>query len=181
MSFSVSPDDATWQTRPFVDGSKVLRGGLVISFEGHCVDVTSPIIDQATGNRTIIGRLAQMTAEDASKAASAARAAWNNGRGEWPQMSLEGRINAINNLVGALKTRRSEIVNTLMWEICKNSADAAAEFDRTALFIESTIAALREENAKHGGYRTVSGITAKVRRAAIGVMLALGPFNYPVS
>jgi acyl-CoA reductase-like NAD-dependent aldehyde dehydrogenase len=27
---------------------------------------------------------------------------------------------------------------------------------------------------------TVAGITARVRRGPVGVMLALGPFNYPV-
>ncbi len=73
-----------------------------------------------------------------------------------------------------------DIVNVLMWEICKNTADAAAEFDRTMLFIEATIAAIRKTDEVDGQYKTVSGIKAKVRRAAIGVMLAMGPFNYPV-
>jgi glyceraldehyde-3-phosphate dehydrogenase (NADP+) len=137
---SVSQDEPIWQTRPFVDGAKVLRGGEVIPFDGPTADVTSPILDSSTGKRVVIGRLAQMSAEDAVKAVDAAKSAWNCGKGEWPQMSLEQRITAINQLVEALKTRRSEIVNTLMWEICKNTGDAAAEFDRTVTFIEATIA-----------------------------------------
>ena len=67
-----------------------------------------------------------------------------------------------------------------MWEICKNTADAAAEFDRTMQFIAATIQAIKDLDAKDGGFKVVSGIQAKVRRAGIGAMLAMGPFNYPV-
>lgn len=84
-------------------------------------------------------------------------------------------------LVENLKLIRADIIKVLMWEICKNTADAAAEFDRTMLFIDATITAIKEIDAKDGGYKTVSGIQAKVRRAGIGAMLAMGPFNYPVS
>ena len=53
-----------------------------------------------------------------------------------------------------------------MWEICKNTADAAAEFDRTMQFIAATIQAIKDLDAKDGGFKVVSGIQAKVRRAA---------------
>ncbi len=33
--------------------------------------------------------------------------------------------------VAALRKSRDEIVSVLMWEICKNTEDAAKEFDRT--------------------------------------------------
>lgn len=47
------------------------------------------------------------------------------------------------------------------------------------MFIESTIEALKDMDQKEGGYRVISGTMAHVRRAAIGVMLLLGAFNYP--
>lgn len=47
------------------------------------------------------------------------------------------------------------------------------------LFIEGSINSLRESQKHDDELKTVSGVTARVRRAAIGVMLALGPFNYP--
>lgn len=52
---------------------------------------------------------------------------------------------------------------------------------RTIQFIDATIASLKEVDAVSGGYKLVSGVMARVRRNAIGVMLILGPFNYPVS
>ena len=100
--------------------------------------------------------------------------------GIWPQMRLECRMNAITRLVAMLKMKRGEIINTLMWEICKSTADATAEFDRTMILIQETIAALRKSDEEHGQYVTISGITARVRRNAVGVVLLLGPFNYPV-
>jgi acyl-CoA reductase-like NAD-dependent aldehyde dehydrogenase len=47
------------------------------------------------------------------------------------------------------------------------------------IYIHETISALREMSADD--HLVADGYQAKVRRAAIGVMLALGPFNYPVS
>lgn len=50
--------------------------------------------------------------------------------------------------------------------------------DRTMEYIEATIAEYRsmEETAS---WTTVGRLLARVRRAAIGIMLCMGPFNYP--
>jgi len=165
-------------SQPFVNGARVLIDGEVKTWDGPTSEVTSPILD-GNGNRVVIGTAAMMGATEAKDAVLAANRAWNTGYGEWPQMKMIDRIQCIENLVTALKGIRSDIVNVLMWEICKNTADAAAEFDRTVLFIEATIAAIKSMDEKDGQFRVVSGIKAKVRRAAIGVMLAMGPFNYP--
>ncbi|RYH05070.1 aldehyde dehydrogenase family protein [archaeon] len=151
---------------------------MVLAWDGPVEDVTSPILD-SNGDRVVIGRIAQMDQNEAMKVAAAAKAAWNNGQGVWPQMSMRERIDAIMNLVAALMEQRDQIIHTLMWEICKTSSDATAEFDRTMQYIDATIQAIVDMDEKKGGYQTVSGILAKVRRGAIGVMLALGPFNYP--
>ena len=39
-------------------------------------------------------------------------------------MSAQARIDAMEKFVAAVKERRSEIIDVLMWEICKNTADA---------------------------------------------------------
>lgn len=129
--FSVDPSDAHYASKPNVDGAKILVDGKVIPWEGPSNIVTSPIIDTSTGERAIIGKIAHLTSVEAEAAVAAAKKAWNNGQGLWPQMTVEQRIAAIEGLVTALKTIRSDLVNVLQWEICKNDADAAAEFDRT--------------------------------------------------
>jgi glyceraldehyde-3-phosphate dehydrogenase (NADP+) len=70
-------------------------------------------------------------------------------------------------------------VTALVWEICKSVDDAKAEFDRTMDFIDATIKTFRALDAEQASIKTVGGIFARIRRAAIGIMLCLGPFNYP--
>ena len=87
-----------------------------------------------------------------------AKRAWNRGQGIWPQMRLKQRIAAVKGLVTSLRAKRQEIVNALMWEIGKTSEDAAAEFDRTMVFIEATIAAFIEMDGTDGNWRVVSKV-----------------------
>jgi glyceraldehyde-3-phosphate dehydrogenase (NADP+) len=63
----------------------------------------------------------------------------------------------------------SSVVLALITRLCT---------DRTMQFIESTIETFKEVDAKTT-WQTITGIFARVRRAAIGIMLCLGPFNYP--
>lgn len=78
-----------------------------------------------------------------------------------------------------LRTKREEIVSVLMWEICKVHADAAKEFDRTIDYIEATLRAVKEMENSQSTFTEEGGIIAQIRRTPLGVMLNLGPFNYP--
>lgn len=176
---SVQGTDMEYLKKPWVDGAKTFHGGAINDYHGTSDIVTSPIIDATTGKRTEIGRLAQMKTVDVQEVLTSAKKAWNNGQGVWPQMSTNDRIRSMERVVASLRERRDEIVKVLMWEICKSAEDAATEFDRTMLFIEATIKAFKEMDAVEGSWKTISGILARVRRAAIGIMLCMGPFNYP--
>lgn len=167
------------RSAPFVDGAKTFINGEVKEWTGKINDCFSPIIDPKTGSKTPIGRLAALTEKESVEAVEAAAKAWNKGTGEWPQMSLAGRIAVIEKYVATLAARRQEIVDILMWEICKNTADAESEFDRTMKFIATIIMEIKSQMKTGDEWTTVSGVMAKVRRGPIGVMLCLGPFNYP--
>ncbi|KAJ8603089.1 hypothetical protein CTAYLR_006660 [Chrysophaeum taylorii] len=146
-----------------------------------CEDVTSPIYD-ATGARTRIGRLAVMDGDWALKALESAVGAFDAGQGEWPQMSLAERAAAVEAYLAALVARRDEIVEVLVWEICKTSADAAKEFDRTVEFARDVLQALRTaKNEEFADWTVVDGVRARVRRGPVGVCLMLAPFNYPLN
>jgi len=149
----------------------------VTPFAGNTTDCFSPIVD-AQGKKTLIGRLAAMTETDAVNAVTAASVAFDKGRGVWHKMSMAQRIAALEAFVNQVQPVRQAIINILMWEICKNTADATAEFDRTMAFIKSTIQVIKDQ-MKGDQWKSVGGIMAKVRKGPIGVMLNLGPFNYP--
>lgn len=118
-----------------------------------------------------------MDTETSVKVLDAAVAAWDNGRGAWPQMTLEARCEAIAKLIQKLGEKKDEIVKVLMWEICKNTSDAKKEFDRTMEYIDLSIKAVKEFQSHDVCVN--GGVSARVRRSPIGVMLNLGPFNYP--
>jgi len=125
-----------------------------------------------------------MTSDDALSVLNSAKRAWNGGMGIWPQLSLKRRIEAIELFFDELvKTKREDIIQVLMWDIGKNRNDAEAEFDRTVSFAQQVIQAIRSSaNADlHGGWTVTGATNAFVRRAAIGIILCLGPFNYPIN
>eukprot|EP00306_Pavlova_sp_CCMP459_P005641 CAMPEP_0185156494 /NCGR_PEP_ID=MMETSP1139-20130426/1155_1 /TAXON_ID=298111 /ORGANISM="Pavlova sp., Strain CCMP459" /LENGTH=606 /DNA_ID=CAMNT_0027721493 /DNA_START=15 /DNA_END=1834 /DNA_ORIENTATION=+ len=185
LSPAIVPKDSEMYAKmPKIDGCFKFIGGERLPFSGKHVEVTSPVFDEATGARAVIGTLAQMTGEEACAAATAAATAWDRGQGAWPQMSLAERIAAIENLCVELGKKREDIVNCLMWDIAKNSSDAAKEFDRTMDFVKAVITEIRADpTIKQGmaAWTEVSGVCAQVRRGPIGVMLGLAPFNYPLN
>lgn len=157
----------------------MLYGGKVVNFEGDCEDVSSPVVDASSNERIIIGRTAQMDVCDGEKILKSAKVAWDNGAGTWPQMTANERIGAMKRVVESLKEVREEIVHVLTWEIAKSVSDAEAEFDRTVAFVEATMEELRVLDCTEGAWREEGGYLAKVRRGPRGIVLNLGPFNYP--
>jgi glyceraldehyde-3-phosphate dehydrogenase (NADP+) len=68
-----------------------------------------------------------------------------------------------------------------MWEICKNYADSCKEFDRTVDYINDTINAYKELDRSSSRFQIEQGIIGQIRRAPLGVVLCMGPFNYPLN
>jgi glyceraldehyde-3-phosphate dehydrogenase (NADP+) len=125
--------------------------------------------------------MAQMTEDQAMQVLQDAKEAWNGGTGVWPQMSLGARIAAIQQFMKELQSSRDAIIDVLMWEIGKNKPDATAEFDRTIQFINTMIAEISQDPEFNADWQTIGGTTAFVRRTAIGIIMCLGPYNYPLN
>jgi len=141
---TIKADDPMYMNRPNVNGAKFLCNGEVRPWSGKVADVESPIFLEGTETKIVIGNQARMSPAEALEALDAAVAAWNKGKGEWPQMTAEDRIAAMEKFVAKLKLKRDAIVNVLMWEICKVRPDAEKEFDRTMDYIAATIKAVRK-------------------------------------
>jgi glyceraldehyde-3-phosphate dehydrogenase (NADP+) len=63
----------------------------------------------------------------------------------------------------------------------QNPSRAEKEFDRTVKYIEDTIEAMRELDRTGSRFTIADGIYAQIRRAPLGVVLCMGPFNYPLN
>ncbi len=73
------------------------------------------------------------------------------------------------------------VVKLIMWEIGKSYADSVKEFDRTVEYIHATIDALKDIDRHSSRFEIEQGIVAQVRRSPLGVVLCMGPFNYPLN
>jgi glyceraldehyde-3-phosphate dehydrogenase (NADP+) len=96
-------------------------------------------------------------------------------------MKVEGRIAAMEKFVVQMKTKRAVIVKLLMWEIGKTLADSEKEFDRTVDYIYDTIEDYKQMDRDSAKFDKNSGVHAHIRRGPLGVVLCLGPYNYPLN
>lgn len=160
-----------------------LLDGEILKWDGSLEDVSSPICINENGQvkRTIIGQVPSMDEEAAMKGLDAAVRAWNNGRGEWPTMSVKERISAVEQFVARMRLVRDEVVKLMMWEIGKSLEDSYKEFDRTVDYIIKTIEALKDIDRNNSRFSLDDGVIAQVRRSPLGVCLSMGPFNYPLN
>ncbi len=172
-----------FQFQPLHQGEYLINGQMR-SWSGPTVDVPSPVMmRQPDGSlqRPVIGSYPVTTDTEALEALDAAVTAYDNGRGEWPKMSVADRIWCTQNFVGRMLEQKKQVVNLLMWEIGKTLTDSTKEFDRTVQYIYDTIDALKEIDRAGSRFEITEGIIGQTRRSPLGVVLCMGPFNYPLN
>ncbi|RRB06869.1 NADP-dependent glyceraldehyde-3-phosphate dehydrogenase [Larkinella rosea] len=161
-----------------------LVDGEIRVWDGPTQEVLSPVYVQTpTGLvRKVIGSYPlPMDDNEALDALNAAVRAFDNGRGEWPTMSVTDRIQCMERFVGKMMEQKKAVVNLLMWEIGKTLADSTKEFDRTVQYIYDTIDAFKDIDRAGSRFRIEEGIIGQIRRSPLGVVLCMGPFNYPLN
>lgn len=166
-----------------VDQKEYLVDGEIKTWTGPFQEVYSPICTPINGKltREAIGSFPLLTPAEAQKILDAASNAYNKGKGHWPTMSVEERIKCVTKFAQTMRTKRTEVVKLLMWEIGKSLSDAEKEFDRTVQYITDTIDALKDLDRISSKFELQEGIIGQVRRAPLGVVLCMGPFNYPLN
>ncbi|MBS7565622.1 NADP-dependent glyceraldehyde-3-phosphate dehydrogenase [Mucilaginibacter sp. Bleaf8] len=160
-----------------------LVNGDMLPWDGEVSEVTSPIcIPTPEGlKRKVIGSYPLGTEKEAMEALAAAEAAFDNGRGEWPTMSVADRIKCMEKFVYKMVEQRDLVIKLIMWEIGKSLADSTKEFDRTVEYITLTIDALKDIDRESSRFTMAEGVVAQIRRSPLGVVLCMGPFNYPLN
>ncbi|MXN89780.1 aldehyde dehydrogenase family protein [Flavobacterium sp. Sd200] len=160
-----------------------LLNGELVPWSGKTMDILSPVFVKSDGSygRKVVGSIPQTSPKEAMEALDAAVAAYNNGQGEWPTMSVENRIKCMEKFVYLMIKERDEVINLLMWEIGKTLADSTKEFDRTVEYINATIDALKDLDRESSRFQQAEGTLAQIRRSPLGVVLSMGPFNYPLN
>lgn len=167
-----------------LDQRKILINGELIDWNGPTNPVFSPIgirNDQNEIEPIYIGSYPLGTDKEAKEALDSACEAYNMGRGEWPTMTSSDRISHIEGFTLKMIARKKEIVKLLLWEIGKSFEDSEKEFERTIDYIHATIEALKKSDNNSSKFEIVEGIAGHIRRSPLGVVLCMGPFNYPLN
>ncbi|MDR3169637.1 MAG: aldehyde dehydrogenase family protein [Candidatus Peribacteria bacterium] len=164
----------------FIPQDTILRKGVELWY-GKVQNVYSPIYSVNSGKPFCIGHYPMMSGRDSLNCLDLAEAAWGNGNGEWPTLSHKERIKAVLNFVNLMELHRTEILRTLMWEICKTRPDAESEFDRTVAYIKDSCKELEKLSIDWGMVREEGGLLIQEDRAPRGIVLCMGPSNYPLN
>ena len=167
---------------PVIQKEYLINGQLRI-WEGPMQEVLSPVcVRTASGVfRKVIGSYPVLTAREAMEALDAADQAYQNGRGLWPSMPVNGRIAHVEEFLRRMQEKKKDIIHLLMWEIGKSYDESEKEFGRTIGYARNTIEALKDLDRASSKFVAEQGIIGQIRRAPLGVVLCMGPFNYPLN
>lgn len=173
---------AAYQITDPVGQNYYLIDGALRKWDGCMQQVFSPV-QLKTGEKyqqVVVGEAPLLSQTAALEVLDVAVRAYNNGRGVWPTMSVGERIACLQNFKGAFLKKRSEVVKLLMWEIGKSLREAEQEFDRATAYIRDTLEALKELDRVSSRFVIQQGIIGQIRRAPLGVVLCMGPYNFPL-
>jgi len=159
-----------------------LVDGCLRQWGGPMQEVLSPVWVNRGGEeqQQLIGSAPLLSEQAAMEALSVAVRAYANGRGPWPTMSVGERIQCVQRFTRAMLEKRSAIVRLMVWEIGKSHREAEREFDRAVAYIKETIEALKELDRVSSRFVIQQGIIGQIRRAPLGVVLCMGPYNFPL-
>lgn len=160
-----------------------LVNGEIRVWDGPRQEVLSPVwvAGDASPTPFYIGEYPLLTEAQAFQALDAAVDAYDHGRGVWPTLSVVERIEHMEQFVFRMIEAKERVVRFLMWEVGKSLQDSQKEFDRTIQYINDTLAALKDLDRISSRFTIEEGIIGQIRRAPLGVVLCMGPFNYPLN
>jgi acyl-CoA reductase-like NAD-dependent aldehyde dehydrogenase len=167
-----------------VEQRRYLIDGELREWKGDMQEITSPVcVRSADGSvkRMRLGSTPLHTGAEALSALEAAVTAYNGGRGEWPSASVGTRVRYMEKFVAEMLKAREPTIKLLALEIGKTEKDATTEFDRTVEYINATIKAVKELDMNSARIHEEGGVLAMIKRAPLGTVLCMGPYNYPLN
>ncbi|MCQ0110860.1 glyceraldehyde-3-phosphate dehydrogenase (NADP+) [Zhouia amylolytica] len=173
-----------FQIKKLLNQDTYLVNGQLKKWEGESTPVYSSIHtinNEGIYAPTLLGSIPYMSEPEADEALEAACNAFDKGKGLWPTMKVADRIECMERFVKQMEKQRDVVVKYLMWEIGKNLPDSQKEFDRTVEYIYDTIEEYKQLDRDCAKFQKRDGVYAHIRRGPLGVVLCLGPYNYPLN
>ena len=178
-TFNAIPDQ--YLVKEPIDHRTYLSNGVLKPWTGKTTPVYSTISSTEQYKPTLLGSIPYMGEQEAQEVLESAANAYGKGKGIWPTMRVSQRVACMEKFAKQMLTKRDEVVKLLMWEIGKNLADSQKEFDRTVEYIYDTIEDYKQLDRDSANFKKRDGIYAHIRRGPLGIVLCLGPYNYPLN
>ena len=128
-----------------------------------------------------LGSIPNMTAREGLEILEKGVNAYNHGRGPWADASYKDRIKAVLAFASDLEAIEKQVALAIMWEIAKPWNDSLAEVRRTVDYIRETCEAYEAACKGENNGIVEKGFFAQTRRVPLGMVLCMGPFNYPLN
>jgi glyceraldehyde-3-phosphate dehydrogenase (NADP+) len=170
-----------YQIKETIEQKQYLVDGELKNWTGNTTEVYSTISSSETYKPTLLGSIPDMGEPEALDALDAAMKAYGRGQGVWPTMHVKDRIECMEAFAKKMETKRDEVVKLLMWEIGKSLPDSQKEFDRTVEYVYDTIEDYKQLDRNAAKFQKHDGVYAHIKRGPLGVVLCLGPYNYPLN
>lgn len=166
-----------------VEFRSILLDGELRQWRGAMQEVRAAFfVEGAKGpEHPLLGHCPAQDAEAGEQALEAAVTAWDGGLGAWPCLPPAQRAACVADFARRMAGRKAEIVRLMQLEICKTRPECEQEFDRTLENISDTLAAHAALQRGSSGLVETGGMLAQARRSPVGVVLCMGPFNFPLN
>ncbi|MDP2847908.1 MAG: aldehyde dehydrogenase family protein [Humidesulfovibrio sp.] len=160
-----------------------LLDGELRTWTGAMQEVHAPVFVEGSKDpeRQLLGSCPAHAPSTGQEALTAACTAWDQGLGDWPNLPPEARMACVEDFCLRMNAKRTEIVRLMIWEICKSRKESEQEFDRTIEYIEDTLCELRRMLSEDSHTVKASRIDAQIGHSPLGVVLCMGPFNFPLN
>ncbi|MBO8158900.1 aldehyde dehydrogenase family protein [Thermosyntropha sp.] len=171
-----------FRLKKFALNRQYLLNGEILTYDKG-TEVYSPlrIKERSKIKLVMVGEYPELSRKEALDSLKAALDSYKGGTGEWAKMRVGDRISCVQDFISKIKNIREEFALLEMWEIAKPYPSCLDEFDRTVRYIEDTITSLQNLDKKSSGIISVENFVAQVRRTPLGIVLCMGPFNYPLN
>lgn len=153
----------------------IVDGEFYESKSTNLLEVKSPL------DGSVLGRVQALSPEDVDIIMASAK----QSQKYWKQTTIADRAAILYKVADLLLERQEKIADMLVMEIAKDKKSAISEVTRTADFLKFTADAAKSIEGQSIPSDSFPGFNKKkisyVTREALGVVLAISPFNYPVN
>ncbi len=153
----------------------LINGNWLSSESNDYIEINS-VLDNST-----VGFVPAMSPKEVDLVLSVAKATQK----KWRETTIDERANILYKAANLLDQNVDVFIESMIHEIGKDKKSCKSEISRTADFIRYTADTVRSISSEtltgdgfYGGSRKKTGI---IKREALGVVLAISPFNYPIN